>query len=622
MAGWQAACLVAPLGILAANSSQGVPPDRPNILWLTSEDNSPNLGCYGDPRARTPWLDALAREGVRFRNAFSPSPVCSPARSTLITGMNATTLGIHDHRSRVRLPESVVFLNGLLREAGYYCTNNAKTDYNGAGFAKDGSGDAERLWHENGESAHYRHRPKGVPFFAVFNTLLTHEGEASDGQYLGRKAVNPPERIVPPESVLLPPYHPDTPAIRENWSRYFDNVWLMDRWVGETLAELEASGEAGNTIVFYFSDHGGALAGGKRSTNDAGTRVPLVVRFPEKWRHLAPAKPGAWVDGLVTFVDVAATTASLAGIEVPRVWEGTPFAGPRAGARGHVVLFRGRMDERSDTVRAIRTREHLYVKNFSPHRPMGQPYAYPFRVLASMRSWHEVFRKGLCDEVQARYWLPKDPEELYVVVEDPFQTRNRMGDPDLAEVAARLRALLKRELIASRDPGLVPEGMRARLAEGTTIHEVVRGAGYSPERVAEAAFVGSARDASRLDELRALCASDDGVLRSWGATGALVLGESAAPMKEALLRLLGDPVLDVRVVAAEALGHLGEAERAAAVLAEVAESGNEFESLAALGALDALGRTGILPRARVEALFPKVLRGDGRLVAEAFERVP
>ncbi len=596
-------------------------PDRPNILWITSEDNSPYLGCYGDVQARTPHLDRFSEQGVRYLNAFSSAPVCSAARSTLVTGMNASTLGIHNHRSSVAVPGAVVYYPQLFREAGYYCTNNSKTDYNMSINGKR-AGWKDVGWHESSGKAHYRNRREGQPFFAVFNTTLSHEGQTTDKAYHGRRKQNPPRRIVPPGKVVLPPYHPDTPVLRENWSRYFDNLFLMDRWVGDKLRELEELGEAENTIVFYYSDHGGALPRGKRNIHDSGTRVPLIIRFPEKWKHLAPGKPGETTDQLVAFVDFPATAANLCGLQIPGIWEGRPFLGPGAEEREFVYLFRGRMDERYDTVRAVRTKQHLYVRNFSPHRPLGQAYTYPFRVLASMGSWYEAFKAGRCDAVQSRYWKRKEPEEFYIIGDDPFQIRNLAGSEKHQDEIGILREKLWDEMLRTRDTGLIPEGMYARLAGPGTIHEYAQGREYAAKQVLTAAANATRGDLGEEFSLfRGYVRHPSPLMRYWGVTGALVQGKESAPLKGELRKLLKDPAFDVRVVAAEALGHLGEGDRSLPALVEVINKGNVYESLAAANALESLGRDGAVSMDRIKAVLPGQVRAEGARVVEAIKNI-
>ena len=624
-------------------------PDRPNILWITSEDNSPYLGCYGDPLAKTPNLDRLAGQGMRYIHAYSSAPVCSVARSTLITGMNASTLGLHNHRSSVRVPDSLVYYPQVFRAAGYYCTNNAKTDYNMSINGKR-AGWKDVGWHANGNKAHYRNRKKGQPFFAVFNTTLSHEGQTTDKAYHGRRDRNPARRIVPPGKVplgVIAPYHPDTPEIRENWSRYYDNIHLMDQWVGERLRELEESGAAENTIVFYFSDHGGALPRGKRNIHDTGTRVPLIIRFPEKWKHLAPRtrNDNGIAQELVAFVDFPATAVNLCGLKIPAIWEGKPFLGPNVEEREYVYLYRGRMDERYDTVRAIRTREQLYVRNFSPHRPLGQAYTYPFRVLASMGSWYEAFKAGKCNKLQSRYWEPKGGIEFYQTAYDRLQVfdafrrdpkegfeatlkrlrqREQNGVPVPDTGFAKAEAALMAKLLdpGARDAGLVPEGLGLRLAAEGTLYDYVKGLpGEEWKKVCSAAMAASIATSRDVPRLRPDLGSGSPLVRYWAATGALILGQEAAPLKAALFGLLEDSAFDVRVVAAEALGILGASEKSLPVLVKVVNEGNVYESLAALNALEALGRSGVVPMKRIRSIIPQKVKGEGARVVEAMETI-
>ncbi|MDA1005924.1 MAG: sulfatase, partial [Verrucomicrobia bacterium] len=445
--------------------------DRPNILWLTSEDNSPYLGCYGDELAMTPNIDALATQGVRYDLAFSNAPVCSVARTTLLLGMYPTALGLQNHRSRYPVPKGLRGYPELFREAGYYCTNNSKTDYNVV------FGNKRTLWDESSGKAHYKNRKEGQSFFAVFNFTDSHEGQTFPevAERNRRSGKLPKTSRLSLDQVKLPPYHPDLPEIRREWADFYDCMTTMDKRIGKALKELEESGLADDTIVFYYGDHGGSLARGKRSILDSGTRVPLIIRFGKNWKHLAPSGPGTATDRMVSFVDFAPTALSLAGIKVPEFMHGEAFLGAQAKApQDHVFLYRGRMDERYDTIRAIRTKDRLYVKNYMPHLPNGQHYSYAYSSRITP-AWEKCYEDGGCDEVQSIYWLPKSPEEFYRTKDDPHQVRNLIGEAGEQEAIGKLRAVLEGEMRKYHDSGLIPEAMYPVVAGGKSVGEYVAG---------------------------------------------------------------------------------------------------------------------------------------------------
>ncbi|QIF01513.1 sulfatase-like hydrolase/transferase [Roseimicrobium sp. ORNL1] len=581
--------VVSVMGLLMAVLPSAVrAAERPNILWLTSEDNSPYLGCYGDKLAKTPHLDKLAEQGVRYRNAFANSPVCSAARTTLITGMNGCALGVQHHRSKVSIPEGFQLYPEVLRAAGYYCTNNSKTDYN--------LPDRKDVWDESSKNAHYKNRASSQPFFAVFNFTTTHESQVAPKE--GKTDFR-----IPPEQMTLPPYHPDTPEIRRDWANYYDQMTLMDEQVGRMLEQLEKAGLAEDTIVFYCSDHGGALPGGKRHLHDSGTHVPMIVRIPEKWKQWRPAQPGEWVENPVSFVDLPTTFFSLCGVETPANYQGRPFLGEKKSVlRDHVFLYRGRMDARYDNTRAIRDKQYQYLKNYAPHRPWGQYYEYAFEQQPSMRSWYAEFLAGRCNEVQSAYWKPKAPEELYEIGSDPFEIKNLAGDSAQKERIAEMRKKLRAEMLAVRDTGFIPEGMHEKLAGEKTIYDYAQSDAYPLERIIDVADVATSRDASALPQLLKAMEDPHPVVRYWGAIGCLVLQKDAAPAKEKLLGLLKDEWNDVRIAAAEALGWLGESEQPASVLAEVIHRGSLYEVVTAQNALDAMRAAGHVPLARAQEI--------------------
>jgi hypothetical protein len=306
----------------------------------------------------------------------------------------------------------------------------------------------------------------------------------------------------------------------------------------------------------------------------------------------------------VGFVDVIASLFSLAGVPLPEHYHGRAFAGEqKAPPRGHIFLFRGRMDERYDTVRAIRESQFRYLRNYSPHRPWGQHYSYPFQVLPSMRSWHEEFTAGRCNPVQAAYWQEKPSEELYEIASDPFEIKNLAGELQHAERLAAMRRTLREEMIAMRDTGFIPEGMFEHLAGEKTIYEYAQSEAYPIERIIDVADRATSRDPAALPELMAALNDEHPVVRYWGATGCLVLQQKAAPAQEKLLELLQDDFADVRISAAEALGYLGRTDAALDTLAAVLQTGNPYEVLAALNALDFMHAAGNASLDQVQAML-------------------
>ncbi|MEO6436655.1 MAG: sulfatase, partial [Tepidisphaeraceae bacterium] len=350
--------------IVKASSASTSPATGPvNILWLTVEDMSPWLACYGDATAPTPNIDRLAREGVRYTRAYSTTPVCAPARHTLITGMYATQTGAMHMRTgqpsrealkrdphaydeipsyeAVPSPQVRCFPE-YLRNAGYYATNNVKQDYQ---FVAPPT-----VWDDSSRTAHYRNRRAGQPFFAVFNCTFTHEGQAFADAPRRSNAVKPAD-------VKLPPYYPDTPAIRATLAQTYNNIVAMDDWVGRKLAELEREKLLDSTIVFFFSDHGVGLPRGKRSSCDSGLRVPLIVRFPDG----RGAVTGD--ERLVSFLDFAPTMLSLAAIEPPNHLRGRPFLGKfQAEPPSYVFSTLDRVDEVMDTVRSVSDGRYRYIR--------------------------------------------------------------------------------------------------------------------------------------------------------------------------------------------------------------------------------------------------------------------
>jgi len=571
-------------GIAADAPEQAAPSNRPNILWITCEDMSPLLGCYGDAFAVTPNLDRLAQEGVRYTRAFASASVCTPARSSLITGVFASSLGTQHLRGPAPLPKTIRCFTEYLREAGYYCTNNVKEDYN---FTTP-----KTAWDESSGKAHWRSRKPSQPFFAVFNLTCTHQGQIrySAEQFAKINAQLPAAVRRDPARVPLPPYYPDTPIVRRNLAQLYTQVMKMDGQVQDLLDQLEEDGLAENTIVFFYSDHGTALPRGKRWLYDSGIQVPMIVRFPEKYQQLAPGKPGTTTGRLVSFIDFPPTVLSLLGLEIPEYMQGSAFLGVQAGEpRQHVFAIRDRVDEVGEFSRAVRDARYKYIRNYMPHRPAMQSSNYseqtPIR-----QELRRLDAAGQLDGPQRVLLARNKPaEELYDVQADPYELNNLAGSAEHRDTLERLRTALRQWMIDTRDTGLLPEAEMHRRAEGGSPYVMARTPdAFRIERVLDAAeLVGKGPD--QREQLIALLADSDPAVRYWAATGLAALGKDARPAEAALRRALKDPSLNVRLAAAEVLCRLGQEAVALPVLVAGLKHGNPAVRLHAAMSMVAIG---------------------------------
>ncbi|GAB5562811.1 MAG: sulfatase-like hydrolase/transferase [Synoicihabitans sp.] len=519
--------------------------EQSNILWITCEDMSPFLGAYGDPAADTPHLDAFAKRGITFTRAWSNMPICSPARSTLITGHYATSLGTMNLRSQVPQSPDVRPLPVLLREQGYYCTNNVKTDYN---FSPAG------LWDEQSSSAHWRNRPDPqTPFFHVRNFQLTHEGPTQTlrhtdfESYAGQQS---------PQDVPMPPYFPDHPKMREVMAHHYDLIGQLDRFVQDMLDELAEAGEAENTVVFFFSDHGSGLPRYKRWLYETGLKVPLIIHVPEKFSHLSPWPAGTVTDAPVGFVDYAATVLALTGTPLPQVMAGKPIMGDpdQISYRNSRYLFgsRDRADDVEAVSRSVRDERFHYIRHYQPFRPYIRS-ALIFnpankQMFAPLWEFHD--QPETYPEV-AKMFAPLPFEELYDLDADPHELNNLAADPAYTEEKTRLSTVLREHIIAIHDTGLLPEGEMMRRAAHDSVFDMAR----DPIRYDVAGVLAAAEIASSphptVAVLKELAQSRDPAQRYWAALG--LLNAPLGDTRSLAQQLLHDANPMVSSVAAEAI---------------------------------------------------------------------
>lgn len=437
--------------LLVSNASGQKPRNKPNILWISTEDMSPHLGCYGDKTAQTPNIDRLASQGIRYTNAFTTAAISAPCRAGIITGMYQTSIGcMHMRTTSYRRsvdnpveftavpPHYVKAFTEYLRADGYYCTNNSKTDYQ---FSKDPV--PASIWDECSQKAHYRNRPdRNQPFFAVFNHIGTHESQNWDINKIKTD----------PAKVDVPPYYPDNLIIRRNVAKMYDNIARLDSVVGSLLAELEKEGELDNTIIFFWGDHGDGLPRAKRWLYDSGLKIPLIIKWPDN------RNAGSTDDRLISSIDFGPTVLSLAGVPVPAHMHGIPFLGRQSGSvRNAVFAARDRVDESYDMIRSVRTKDYLYIRNYYPNEPF--PIWVPY--LSNMPIYKEMLRLDAEGKLTGpqKSWMAysRPPEELYDVRSDPFQINNVVNTPELSSVLDELRKLHREWTIAISDMGHLNE---------------------------------------------------------------------------------------------------------------------------------------------------------------------
>ena len=567
---------------------------QPNILWITCEDLSPILGCYGDRVANTPNIDLFAQNAVRFTNAYASAPICTPARSSLITGVYASSMGTHHLRGVVPKSDKIKCFTEFLRERGYYCTNNVKEDYN---FITP-----EEAWDESSDSAHWRNRKPEQPFFSVFNFMVTHQSQTRYGiEKLNEinSTLDEKDRINP-DDVEIPPYYPDTPIVRNNIASLYTQVHIMDKKFQEIINQLEEDGLRENTIIFFYSDHGTGLPRGKGYLHDTGIKVPLIIEFPEKYKHYSPAKAGAFSDELVNFIDFPPTVLSLAGIDPPKHMQGNPFLGQhKKDSNDYVVSIRDRRDEVLMFSRSIRTDKYHYIRNFLPHRPRMQRNFYS-EITPIRQELRRLDNLGLLQSNED--WLMEDSvpvDELYDTETDPHELNNLAKEAEHLEIMELLKRNLFSWMVETKDLGLVPEYEMIEKSKGGAPYDTFSG-NFDPKPILDLVDkIG--RGKQHIDSFNFALQSSNPVYRYWGATGLAALGQNAVESKELLQSTLNDPVPYVRFAASEAICNIGYPRQGVEILSKGLDSESVVNQLHASQILIAVGKNAAfaLPKMKI-----------------------
>lgn len=588
-----------PDGVFAQSSRQ----DRPNILWLSTEDIGPYLGCYGYENAITPTLDQMAEDGIRYTHAYTTSGVCAPNRSSIITSMYSSCLGTHHMRSggegtersiKPEVPAHIRPFSEYMKEAGYYCTNNSKEDYN--------YNAPDSAWHESSNSAHWKNRPDDdTPFFAVFNLTLTHEGHT---RAMGEDHEEDVERLKPserqdPAKVPVPPYHPDTELVRKNWANHFELITALDYWVSDHLKALEDAGVAEDTIVFFWSDHGTGLPRQKRWLYDSGTRVPVIVRIPKKFRSGRQERPATVEDRMISSIDFGPTVMNLAGVEQPAHLQGQPFLGKnQPPPREYVYGARDRMDERYDMIRMVADKQYKYLRNYMPYKPYHQYMNTPEQghvMLELKRLAEENALPPGC----AWYTAEEKPlEELYDLEKDPHEINNIAGDKKYQDVLERMRKAHFDWMLSIKDLGVIPEpemtDMVRREEKYPSRYAILRQSdkennAHYRELLSAASLAGKpeTEDAQALIEG---LGHGSASVRYWAAIGLGNLAGRSTIGRAQLVTGLNDRAPVVRVAAARGLMRMNRNEiEALPVLIAELQSPHEWVRLNAATVLDEIG---------------------------------
>lgn len=452
------------LAVALTASAFAADPARPNILFILAEDIGPQLACYGEPLVRTPHLDTLAARGVRYTQAFTTAPVCSTSRSAYMTGMYQTTIGAHQHRTwdwnKRPLPEGVRTLPDYFRSAGYFTANlsagpDGKAKKGATGGLRitgaAGSGKTDLNFQISGklfDGNDWKQRAPGQPFFAQITIQESHKG---DGWTLARSKDSPVGHV-DADKVKLPPYYPDHPIAREEYANYLDAISLMDSYVGQVIARLEREGLAKNTIIVFSGDNGACLFRSKQFLYDGGIHVPLLIAWPDGRRA------GTVDRQLISSIDVSAAMLGFAGIQPHAVFQGRNFLAPGATPRDHIFAARDRMDASTDRMRAVRTGQFKYIRNYFPAIPYQQFNAYKEKQYPTWNLVKELGRAGKLGPEAALFAAERKPiEELFDLAADPHEVRNLANDPAHAATLRKLRGLVDQWVIESRDQGRVIE---------------------------------------------------------------------------------------------------------------------------------------------------------------------
>jgi arylsulfatase A-like enzyme len=579
------------LGVTALNFSGyvSIAQEKPNILWITIEDTSPQfIGCYGNKDARTPVIDKLAQEGVRFTNAFSTGTVCSPSRSCIITGVKTYKMGTGNHRSNYPVPKFIKGFPYYLQKEGYYVTNNVKTDYNVANEKEF----INETWNESSNKAGWWNRKPGQPFFSVFNFMDSHQSRTMTQPYKWYVS-NVIEQLPSNERIgdnefEMPPFYNNTPEMRKQFARVYNSIKLTDNKIGDLLARLEKDHLKDSTIIFFYGDHGEGIPRGKTNGINLGYRVPFIIWFPEMYKHLSPwGKSGAVTEELIDFEDLAPTLISLAGGKVPDYMKGRILIGEkRSRPADHLILSSDRSDNGIDMIRSVTDGKYMYSRNFMPFMPEVRYIRY-MEIGEIKQQMRQDLAENKLNSLQKGLFEDRPAEFLFDIENDRWETNNLANNPHYKRVIEKMQKRLRTEVLQSRDVMFIPEYQIGLIAKTITPYEFRRdNIKYPISKIYESAAFAGFRGKEVVAKQVALLQNSNDIIRYWAIVGLRSQSQDdLKPYSGILIKAMDDSYPPVAVTASAIVYQLDNSKIAEQKLKMFCASDNLDISLMAINYL-------------------------------------
>lgn len=450
-----------------------MPPAPPNILMIVSEDNGPELGCYGDAYARTPVLDQLAAEGVRFENAFVPFSVCSPSRAAFLTGLHPHQngmVGLATHKFEM-YSEDTPNIATLLNAAGYHTGLIGKLHVNPeSAFPFDYRGIPSSNFSREQGAEDYRDAAKefwdeseGRPWFLSVNFPDAHL------PFIRQTGGRPATPQTGDDVKMLPWVGADSPRLREIMADYYNCMSRLDEWVGMLFEELERTGEAENTMIIYFGDHGAQFPRGKCTVFEGGLRIPLIVKWPGQMQ------PGSVREELTSTLDIVPTIVAATGIKSPPNLTGhalQPLLNgetPNAWREYVFAMTTGSFPRACFVQQSVRDDRYHLISSPRPGTRNYQSEAY-----LDPNHWHYVIsglrpdeRAAVTPQMEAVFkrWQRPPRYQLFDLENDPYELVNLADDEVYGAIKTRLIGALETWQLETRDPFSDQENVEAYVSE-------------------------------------------------------------------------------------------------------------------------------------------------------------